>query len=92
MLRRLIRYFRKRRGSRSWNKDVDPDEIFLDSSNIPSFDRDQFEGRIETPIARRYLITLSILFSLVALVYAGRSFSLQIMDGEFYYNLSLIHI
>ena len=28
-----------------------PDEIFLDSSNLPMFDTTQFEGRIERPIS-----------------------------------------
>jgi len=33
-------------------KDIDPDEIFLDSENLPKFDTHQFEGRLEHPISR----------------------------------------
>ena len=29
------------------NKEIDPDEIFMDSRNLPQFDNQQFEGRIE---------------------------------------------
>ncbi len=31
---------------------IDPDEIFLDSVNLPQFDTQQFEGRIERPIPK----------------------------------------
>ena len=44
-------------GRRKYKKvaihDIDPDEIFLDSKNIPQFDTDQFEGRIEMPISKK---------------------------------------
>ena len=33
--------------------DIAPDEIFLDAANLPNFDRNQFEGRIEKPIGKR---------------------------------------
>ena len=33
-------------------REIDPDEILLDSSNIPHYDTGQFEGRLEKPISR----------------------------------------
>lgn len=86
MFHKLLRLLKKRAYERRERGSVDPDEIFLDSSNIPSFDRDQFEGRIETPITKRYLIALAYLFALVACIYTGRAFLLQILSGEFYFN------
>jgi hypothetical protein len=44
---------------------IDPDEIFLDSENLPSFDTDQFEGRIERPISLASIVVLSAFFVLL---------------------------
>ena len=30
--------------------EIAPDEIFLDASNAPAFDRARFEGRLEKPL------------------------------------------
>ena len=46
---------------------IHPDEIFLDSSNLPQFNRQQFEGRLEKPIAKNLLVALGSLFLLVGL-------------------------
>ena len=32
---------------------IDPHEIFLDSVNLPEFNAQQFEGRLEKPIAKK---------------------------------------
>jgi len=44
----------------SMGGNIDPDEIFLDSSNLPQFDIDQFEGRLEKPISRSTFTLLGI--------------------------------
>ncbi|MFM2383529.1 MAG: hypothetical protein RIQ72_101 [Candidatus Parcubacteria bacterium] len=62
--------------------EVDPDEIFLDSSNLPNFDTDQFEGRIETPIPRSTMYIVASIFLLVALLYLGQAFKLQFFEGS----------
>lgn len=64
--------------------DIEPDEIFLDSSNLPEFDTDQFEGRIERPISQSTFIWLGAVFLLVGILYSGRLFSLQVYSGEAY--------
>ena len=33
--------------------EIEPDQIFLDSKNLPNFNRQQFEGRIEKPIPKK---------------------------------------
>ncbi len=66
------------------NKDIDPDEIFLDDKNIPDFDVHQFEGRIETPIRRRTILTLGFVFFLIGGLFVYRAHKLQIGLGEFY--------
>lgn len=69
--------------------EVEPDEIFLDAKNIPKFDRQQFEGRLETPIGTPTLKALSVIFLAVFLVFAWRLGSLQVTDGKAYYERSL---
>jgi hypothetical protein len=41
------------------NQDIAPDEIFLDDRNMPEFDEQQFEGRIEQPIKRRTVVLVA---------------------------------
>lgn len=69
-------------------KDIDPDEIFIDSENLPNFDVSQFEGRLEKPISRRSLFILGVVFVLIFLLYLGRVWNLQIQDGGLYFSKS----
>lgn len=62
--------------------EIDPDDIFLDSSNLPHLDRDSFEGRIETPVSRSPLYGVAAVFALVVLVFTYRAGSLQIIQGD----------
>ena len=63
---------------------VDPEEIFLDSQNLPDFNTQQFEGQFERPIARRSLIGIGVLLALVMILFSGRLWKLQIAEGETY--------
>ena len=48
MYNRFFRSIKKRIGRKY--KDIDPEDIFLDSANLPGFTENRFEGRIERPI------------------------------------------
>ncbi|OHA20196.1 MAG: hypothetical protein A2849_04070 [Candidatus Taylorbacteria bacterium RIFCSPHIGHO2_01_FULL_51_15] len=80
----FIRLFRKLQNRRALRSAIDPDQIFLDSSNLPRFDRHQFEGRLERPISRRTIMSLGALFLCVILLVLWRTFALQIEGGEQY--------
>ncbi|MBP7804612.1 MAG: hypothetical protein KA052_00100 [Candidatus Pacebacteria bacterium] len=67
---------------------VEPDEIFLDAKNLPEFDTQQFEGTIETPISRRSLGAVGIVFLLIVLIFGGRLWKLQITENSTYQKLS----
>ncbi len=69
-------------------KDIDPDEIFLDSSNLPNFNVHQFEGRIEKAISVRTIIFLSIFFVIIFVLFLFRVFNLQIVNGLAYFQRS----
>jgi cell division protein FtsI/penicillin-binding protein 2 len=78
------RFFRRRKLS----SEIQPDEIFMDSSNLPSFDTDQFEGRIERPISKRSLWFFFATFAVIALVLLSRAWVLDIVRGTAYAALS----
>lgn len=65
-------------------REIDPDEILLDSANAGEFDLDQFEGRIERPLSARSFIAAGVVIGLVAVILLGRSVDLQIVKGTAY--------
>lgn len=69
-------------------RDIEPDEIFMDSHNMPDFDTQQFEGRIETPISKNSLVFVGGFFLLIVFVFFFKLNSLQIKKGEAYYKIS----
>lgn len=69
-------------------KDIDPDEIFLDSKNLPNFNTQQFEGRLEKAIPKRTIKITGLFFVLVGLIFMGKVFHLQIVKGETYFKKS----
>jgi penicillin-binding protein 2 len=62
--------------------DIAPDEIFLDSRNIPDFDTSQFEGRLEKPISRRVILAAGVIFVAIVAVFSFRLWNLQIYHGQ----------
>ncbi len=80
MFHQLIKIFRRRKYYK--NKDIDPDEIFLDSQNLPQFDVDQMEGAIEKPIPKGTLTAFLFFIFLVGSLFFWRMWDLQIVRGE----------
>lgn len=66
------------------NKDIDPDEIFLDSSNLPNFDNNQFEGRIVKSISGASIVFMSIFFVFAFMLFTIKVWSIQISKGDEY--------
>ncbi len=65
-----------------------PDEILLDTKNLPSFDKQQFEGQLERPIAKRPLLFLFGVMVLTALYFIGVLSKVQIAQHDFYQTKS----
>jgi len=72
-----MKWWRQRRH----DPEIAPDEIFLDASNAPAFDRARFEGRIETPLSRSTFISLGVALAILMLVLISRAWNLEIMNG-----------
>jgi len=79
---------RKRSGNTG---EIYPDEIFLDARNMPTFDTQQFEGRIEKPISERSLFALAAVFFLMFFIIGGKLYSLQINQGQGFLKRSLVN-
>lgn len=71
-------------GSKNKLKDIAPDEIFLDSKNLPAFDVYQFEGRLEKPISRKAYLGLALVAILASLLFLFKLWDLQVVHGESY--------
>ena len=56
----------------------------IDSSNLPNFDTDQFEGRLERPISRSILYIVGLAGALILVVFLVRAWSMQVINGGDY--------
>lgn len=86
----MMRLSRRRKNTQyeRREKDLNPDEVFIDSSNLPNFDTHQFEGRLEKTISRRSLFVLSIFIIFIFLIFTTKIWSLQINKGDSYFSKS----
>jgi len=80
--------FARTRGKNREVREIAPDEIFLDSSNLPGRDEPQFEGRIIRPVAGRAILAVGAVCAVVLLVFTGRSFDLSIVHSAAYADIS----
>jgi penicillin-binding protein 2 len=69
---------------RKLTREIEADEILIDSSNPSDFNTDQFEGRIERPIGRRAMLSTAGIIALLMMLYVGRAFDLQYLNGTAY--------
>jgi len=69
-------------------REIEPDEIFLDSSNLPRLNAGQLEGRVERPVAPFALLVIGIIFALSMTVFAAQAFNLQVVNGTEYADIS----
>ncbi|TAL49097.1 hypothetical protein EPN83_02375 [Patescibacteria group bacterium] len=78
----IQKWFSRRKLTPAARREIDPDEIFLDSSNLPRFDTHQFEGRIEKPVERKIFLFLILVFILIGFVILGKLTELQVLEGR----------
>lgn len=61
-----------------------PDEIFLDASNLPAFDKDRLEGRLEQPIARSTFTGMGLVIAVLIITLGAQAMNLQLSQGASY--------
>lgn len=70
-------------------KEIAPEDIFLDSENLPEHELNQFEGRLQRPLGARSIFTIGAVFLLVAGSFGYRAFYLQVAHGDSYSTISI---
>lgn len=73
-----------RRNKKVITTELHPDEILLDVHNLPSFDRQQFEGQLEQPISKRSISLLFIFIIVIGTVFISRLVYLQVFRHDYY--------
>ncbi len=71
-----------------YSNNVDVEEVLLDASNIPKFNRGRMEGKRELPITKMNVYTVGFLFFVIAAAFSVKVFSLQIIHGEEYRTIA----
>ena len=68
--------------------EIDPEDIFLDSENLPGFREYALEGRIEKPVGSRTFTVFKIILLLIILALTSKLWFLSIVKGEAYAEIS----
>jgi penicillin-binding protein 2 len=74
--------------NRNKNREINPEDIFIDSANLPGLNKDRFEGRMESPINERTFIFFKIVLVMVFLLLSTKLWALQVSDGGIYKQVS----
>lgn len=70
-----------RRRKKYKDHELNPDEIFLDSSNLPEYNQGSLEGRLEKPISRGSYLGIAGAIGLIFLVLMVQAGNLGIVQG-----------
>jgi penicillin-binding protein 2 len=71
-----------------YTKQVDVEEVLLDASNIPSFNRGRMEGKRELPITTKNFRVVWLVFTAIILLFFAQVYSLQVVEGAHYRNIA----
>lgn len=92
MFRKFLRKIKKQLNSQ-WGiarkyQDINPEDIFLDSTNLPGFEGHRLEGRIEKPVGREIFLIVKIVLALIILILVSKLWVLEIKQGSIYTQIS----
>jgi penicillin-binding protein 2 len=86
MLKQFLRQIQRRvRGRR---REIDPEDVFIDSANLPRFEKDRFQGKIEKPMGGRTFFFFKLVLLFFAVLLSGKLWNLEIMKGSVYAEVS----
>ncbi len=80
----LFRHLSTLRARREASREIDPEDVFLDSQNLSQLNIDQMQGQLERPLGKHiFYITLFVSFVLVS-AFSYRLFAMQVIRGDEY--------
>lgn len=80
----LFRHLSTLRARREASREIDPEDVFLDSQNLSHLNLDQMQGQLERPLGKHiFYITLFVSFLLVT-AFSYRLFAMQVIQGDDY--------
>lgn len=92
MLKRLIRKIKKGLNPTQYSggkyRDINPEDIFLDSTNLPGYEEHLFEGRIEKPMSQKTFFIMKIVLTVIVLTLVSKLWILGIRQGSTYAQIS----
>ncbi len=68
---------------------IEADEVFLDSKNLPHFDKQQFEGKLEKPLSKKTLFVVMGVVFFVCTVFIIQLYRVQVLQGRSYFQASI---
>ena len=77
----MLKIFKKRKFN---NGEINPEDILIDASNTPNFNRQQMEGTLVTVIDKKLIIILSAIFFTIILFFTYKMYIMQIYDTNKY--------
>src|SRR3989344_1213669 len=69
-------------------REIAPEDIFLDSSNLPHRDDLQLEARVVRPLGGRVIMGVGVAFAFALLAFGARIFDLEVLNGAVYADIS----
>lgn len=79
----MLWFKEKQNQKRVWrDKNLYPDEIFLDAQNLPSFSKEQLEGKLPKRISETVFLGTILFFLLIGLIMAAKTFYLTGVRGK----------
>jgi penicillin-binding protein 2 len=67
-----------------YDPEISPDEIFLDASNLPDFNQNSLEGRLERPLPRGAYLGIIVGIFLIFTALAAQAAKLELVKGASY--------
>jgi len=86
MPNQFIRRVKKSMGSKY--RDINPEDIFLDSTNLPGLDTERFEGKMERPIGRGLFFWIKMILAVGIVFLAFKLWGLDVSKGKIYAEVS----
>lgn len=69
-------------------QDINPEDVFLDATNLPGFENARFEGRIEKPMSHGTFLFIKGILLVLGLVLVSKLFILTVKQGPLYAQIS----